>query len=103
MAGFDAAIDRLNKAAEKEPEAKNYVIFAKLAKDFGTQLSNERIQWVVDQKADGSISVNGNPVKGPDPLVGTDNDDGLDGTTPDDNVIVPDGGQDDGGGTPPAQ
>ena len=101
MAGFDAALDRLNKAAEQEPEVKNYVVFAKLAKDFGTQLPNGHIQWIVDQKADGSISVNGNPVKGPDPVTDTDNDDGLDGTTLDDNVTVPEDQQDNGSG--PAQ
>lgn len=78
MAGFDVALDRLTKASKQEPEIKNYIVFAKLAKDFGTQLPNGHIQWVVDQKADGSVSVNGNPVKGPDPVV-EPGDDTLDG------------------------
>jgi hypothetical protein len=78
MTGFDAALDRLTKASEQEPKIKNYIVFAKLAKDFGTQLPNGHIQWFVDQKADGSVSVNGNPVKGPDPVV-EPGDDTLDG------------------------
>ncbi|NTS29742.1 hypothetical protein HQ945_00600 [Phyllobacterium sp. BT25] len=94
MAGFDAALDRLNNAAEHEPEVKNYVVFAKLAKDFGTQLPNGHMQWIVDQQADGSVSVNGNPVKGPDPVATPDDDDALDGTTLDDNIIDPDAGSD---------
>ncbi len=112
MSNFDAVLDRLTKASEQEPEIKNYIVFAKLAKDFGTQLSNGHIQWVVDQKADGSVSVNGNPVKGPDPVVDPgSNDTGAapddDTTMPDDptqdnNVIVPDD-EEDNSDTAPAQ
>jgi hypothetical protein len=101
MAGFDAALDRLNKAADHEPEVKNYIVFAKLAKDFGTQLPNGHIQWIVDQQADGSVSVNGNPVKGPDPVVSPD--DALDGSTLDNNVIVPEGGDNEDNADGPAQ
>ncbi|MRG55581.1 hypothetical protein GF108_08295 [Phyllobacterium sp. SYP-B3895] len=103
MAGFDAALDRLNKAAEHEPEVKNYVVFAKLAKDFGTQLPNGHIQWIVDQQADGSVSVNGNAVKGPDPVATPDDDDALDGTMLDDNIIDPDAGSDSDNADAPKQ
>ncbi|MBZ9655689.1 hypothetical protein [Phyllobacterium lublinensis] len=104
MTGFDAALERLTKASEQEPEIKDYIVFAKLAKDFGTQLPNGRIQWIVDQKADGSVSINGNPVKGPDPVDEPSGDDLLDGgVTLDDNVINPDAGDDNQSGTPPAQ
>ncbi|MEK1887922.1 MAG: hypothetical protein AAAB35_10200 [Phyllobacterium sp.] len=103
MAGFDAALDRLNKAAEHEPEVKNYIVFAKLAKDFGTQLPNGHIQWIVDQQADGSVNVNGNPVKGPDPVLSPDDDDALDGSTLDNNIINPDAGDDSETGDAPQQ
>ncbi len=104
MAGFDAALDRLTKASEQQPEIKDYIVFAKLAKDFGTQLPNGHIQWIVDQKADGSVNINGNPVKGPDPIVEPGSDNTLDGgVTFDDNVINPDANEDDQTGTPPAQ
>lgn len=90
MTGFDAALDRLTKASEQEPEIKNYIVFAKLAKDFGTQLPNGHIQWIVDQKADGSVNINGNPVKGPDPVVEPGSDDTLDGgATLDGNAATP--------------
>ncbi len=103
MAGFDAALDRLNNASVQEPEIKNYVVFAKLARDFGTQLPNGHIQWVVDQNADGSVNVNGNPVKGPGPVVGTGSDDALDDPALDDNVIVPDDEEDNNTETAPQQ
>lgn len=100
MAGFDAALDRLTKASEQEPEIKDYILFAKLARDFGTQLPNGHIQWVVDQKADGSVNINGNPVKGPDPVVVPGGDDALDIPTPDSDIIVPDDGEDNQTDTP---
>jgi hypothetical protein len=82
MAGFDKVVERLNKAAETDEEVKKSVIFVKLAKDFGTQIDGGKIQWVVDQKADGSVAVNGNPVKGPDPVVEPGTDDAIDSATP---------------------
>jgi hypothetical protein len=103
MAGFDAVLDRLTKASEQAPEIKNYIVFAKLAKDFGTQLPNGHLQWVVDQKADGSVSVNGNPVKGPDPVVGPGSDDTLDATTPDGDAATPGDEEDNETDTAPAQ
>ncbi|MBB3235027.1 hypothetical protein [Phyllobacterium endophyticum] len=103
MSNFDALVNRLTKASEQEPEIKNYIVFAKLAKDFGTQLPNGHIQWIVDQKADGSVSVNGNPVKGPDPMVEPGSDGTLEGDpTQDNNVLVPDD-EEDSPGTSPAQ
>ncbi|QND53107.1 hypothetical protein HB779_15255 [Phyllobacterium sp. 628] len=82
MAGFDKVVERLNKAAESDEEIKNYVVFVKLAKDFGTEIDGGRIRWVVDQKADGSVAVNGNAVKGPDPVVEPGTDDATDTATP---------------------
>ena len=114
MSNFDAVVSRLTTASEQEPEIKNYIVFAKLAKDFGTLLPNGHIQWIVDQKSDGSVSVNGNPVKGPDPVVdpATDgagvtapDDDTTtmpDDPTQDDNVIVPDDEEDNSDPAPPA-
>lgn len=100
MEGFDGVVERLTKASEQEPEIKNYIVFAKLAKDFGTQLPNGHIQWIVDQKADGSVAVNGNPVKGPDPIVAPGGDDTLDGTAPDDDMTIVPNDTEDGEATP---
>jgi hypothetical protein len=90
MAGYDKILDRLNKASEEEPEIKNYIVFAKLAKDFGNVLPDGRIQWVVDQNADGSVQVNGNAVKGPDVAGKSLFGDSLFGTAPDDDAAAPD-------------
>ncbi|EJN04824.1 hypothetical protein [Phyllobacterium sp. YR531] len=90
MAGFDKLVDRLNKASEQEPEIKNYIVFAKLAKDFGNELPDGRIQWVVDQKVDGSIQINGNAVKGPDEAGKSLFDPSIFGIAPDDDAAVTD-------------
>lgn len=90
MAGFDKLVERLNKASEQEPEIKNYIVFAKLAKDFGNELPGGRIQWVVDQKVDGSIQINGNAVKGPDAAGKSLFDPSIFGVTPDDDAAVTD-------------
>ncbi|MHC1549162.1 hypothetical protein [Phyllobacterium sp. K27] len=92
MAGFDKLVDRLNKASEEEPEIKNYIVFAKLAKDFGNELADGRIQWIVDQKSDGSIQVNGNAVKGPDAAGKPLFDSSIFGISPDDDTTATDDG-----------
>ncbi|PWV97072.1 hypothetical protein [Phyllobacterium myrsinacearum] len=90
MAGFDKVVERLNKAAETDAEIKNYITFVKLAKDFGTEVDGGRVRWVVDQKADGSVAINGNPVKGPDPVVEPGSDDTMDVPAPEDEEDNPD-------------
>lgn len=92
MAGFDKLVDRLNKASEEEPEIKNYIVFVKLAKDFGNELPDGRIQWIVDQKSDGSIQVNGNAVKGPDAAGKPLFDSSIFGIAPDDDTTATDDG-----------
>ncbi len=92
MAGFDKLVDRLNKASEEEPEIKNYIVFVKLAKDFGNELPDGRIQWIVDQKSDGSIQVNGNAVKGPDAAGKPLFDSSIFGVAPDDDTTATDDG-----------
>ncbi|MBA8902890.1 hypothetical protein [Phyllobacterium sp. P30BS-XVII] len=82
MSGFDKVVDRLNKAGETDETIKQYIVFVKLAKDFGTQIDGGKIQWVVDQKADGSVAINGNPVKGPDPVAAPGADDAIDSDAP---------------------
>ncbi len=90
MAGFDKVVERLNKAAETDAEIQNYITFVKLAKDFGTEVDGGRIRWVVDQQADGSVAINGNPVKGPDPVVEPGSEDVIDVPAPDDEEDNPD-------------
>ncbi|SDP76388.1 hypothetical protein [Phyllobacterium sp. OV277] len=82
MSGFDKVVERLNKAGETDETIKQYIVFVKLAKDFGTQIDGGKIQWVVDQKADGSVAINGNPVKGPDPVAVPGADDAIDSDAP---------------------
>ncbi|MBA8880239.1 hypothetical protein [Phyllobacterium myrsinacearum] len=94
MAGFDKVVERLNKAAETDEDIKNSIVFVKLAKDFGTPIDGGKIQWIVDQKADGSVAINGNPVKGPDPVVEPGSDDAIDSTAPEGEDEDPDAGAD---------
>jgi hypothetical protein len=66
IAGFDKMIEKLHAASKSEPKIAQYVPMALVAKGFGKTLSDGRTQWVVQSKADGSVSVNGVRLKGPD-------------------------------------
>lgn len=66
IAGFDKMIEKLHAASKEEPKLAQYVPMALVAKGFGKALPDGRTQWVVQAKADGSVSVNGVRVKGPD-------------------------------------
>jgi hypothetical protein len=84
VTGFDKMIEGLQEAAKSEPEVAQYVPVALMAKGFGKTLPDGRLEWVVNAKADGSVTVNGVMLKPADPAVDDSVDDG-------------DGGDDDGG------
>ncbi|HWK69006.1 MAG TPA: hypothetical protein VNS34_29120 [Rhizobiaceae bacterium] len=66
IAGFDKMVEKLHEASKSEPKVAQYVPMALVAKGFGKALPDGRTQWVVEAKADGSVSVNGVRLKGPD-------------------------------------
>ncbi|KAB0680123.1 DUF2125 domain-containing protein [Aureimonas leprariae] len=74
--GFDTAIATLQTAAQTQPEINQVIGGLSMAKGFGKQLPDGRIQWVVDAASDGSVKVNGFQVKGPEPVVAPDPGDG---------------------------
>ena len=92
VAGFDKVVANLQEAAKSEPEVGQYVPAALMVKGFAKTLPDGRLEWVVNTKADGSVTVNGVMLKPADPAV----DDGIDdGDSGDDSGN--DGGDDNGG------
>jgi hypothetical protein len=67
VAGYDKMIEKVQIAAKNEPEITQYMAFALAAKGFAKTLPDGRLQWNLLRKADGSVSVNGVMLKGPDP------------------------------------
>ncbi|MER8963926.1 hypothetical protein NKI24_34705 [Mesorhizobium sp. M0701] len=59
VAGYDKIVEALQTAAKTEPEAAQYFPFALAVKGFGKALPDGRLEWVVNAKADGSVTVNG--------------------------------------------
>jgi len=88
VTGYDKMVASLQEAAKSEPEVAQYVPVALMAKGFGKTLSDGRLEWVVNAKADGSVTVNGVMLKPADPAV----DDSVDDESGDD-----DSGGDSGG------
>jgi acylphosphatase len=82
VAGYDKIVESLQAAAKSEPEAAQYVPVALAIKGFGKTLPNGRIEWVVNGKPDGSVTVNGVMVKPADPVVNGEADDSKEETTP---------------------
>ncbi|RWM13178.1 MAG: hypothetical protein EOR73_29495 [Mesorhizobium sp.] len=82
IAGYDKIVESLQAAAKSEPEAAQYVPVALAIKGFGKTLPNGRIEWVVNGKPDGSVTVNGVMVKPADPVVNDEADDSKEETTP---------------------
>lgn len=69
VAGFDKIVESLQTAAKSEPEVAQYVPVALMVKGFGKTLPDGRMEWVVNAKADGSVTVNGVMLKPADPAV----------------------------------
>ncbi|AMY00247.1 hypothetical protein AB0V79_09750 [Mesorhizobium ciceri] len=76
VAGFDKLVEGLQEAAKSEPEVAQYVPVALMAKGFGKTLPDGRLEWIVNAKADGSVTVNGVMLKPADPAVDDSVDDG---------------------------
>lgn len=74
IAGYDRIVESLQAAAKSEPEAAQYVPVALAIKGFGKTLPDGRIEWVVNSKPDGSVTVNGAMVKPADPVEGDDSE-----------------------------
>lgn len=66
VAGFDKLVENLQAAAKEAPEFAQYLPLALIAKGFGKPQPDGRLRWNVVGKADGSVSVNGMQLKGPD-------------------------------------
>ncbi|RVA09597.1 hypothetical protein EN932_22165, partial [Mesorhizobium sp. M7A.F.Ca.US.002.01.1.1] len=69
-------VEGLQEAAKSEPEVAQYVPVALMAKGFGKTLPDGRLEWIVNAKADGSVTVNGVMLKPADPAVDDSVDDG---------------------------
>lgn len=81
VAGYDRIVDTLQAAAGTMPDLAQYVPVALAIKGFGKTLPDGRIEWAVNGKPDGSVTVNGVLVKPADPPAG---DDEADGSSQDD-------------------
>src|SRR5205823_4923147 len=98
VAGFDKMVASLQEAAKSEPEIAQYVPVALVVKGFAKTLSDGRLEWVVNTKADGSVTVNGVMLKPADPAVDDSVDDGGDDSGGASNGGSDNGGSDNGGG-----
>lgn len=87
--GLDNTITSLQRAAEPEPDLHQVVGMVQMAQGLGRKIADGEWEWVVDAKADGSVSVNGAMLKAPDPAV----DPEADATDPE---AEPDEGASDG-------
>jgi hypothetical protein len=65
--GYDKIMSALEDASKDQPDVAQYVPVALMVKGFGKTLSDGRVEWVVDARADGSVSVNGVMIKAADP------------------------------------
>jgi hypothetical protein len=63
IAGFDKIVESLQTAAKSEPEAAQYFPVVLAAKGFGKTLPDGSLEWVINAKADGSVTVNGAMLK----------------------------------------
>jgi hypothetical protein len=68
VAGYDKIIESLQVAAKSDSEAAQYFTGALAIKGFAKTLPDGRLEWVINTKADGSVTVNGAMLKGPDPV-----------------------------------
>ncbi|AZN99624.1 hypothetical protein EJ066_22255 [Mesorhizobium sp. M9A.F.Ca.ET.002.03.1.2] len=86
VAGYDKIVQAVQAAAKTDPQAAQVLPAALAVKGFAKTLSDGRLEWVIDAKADGSVVVNGAMLKPADavqddgdiidPNDATDQDDG---------------------------
>ncbi|TIP14095.1 hypothetical protein [Mesorhizobium sp.] len=72
IAGYDKIVESLQTAAKSEPEAAQYFPVVLAVKGFGKTLPDGRLEWVINTKADGSVTVNGAMLKPADPVEADD-------------------------------
>jgi hypothetical protein len=72
IAGYDKIVESLQAAAKSEPEAAQYFPMVLAIKGFGKALPDGRLEWVINSKADGSVTVNGAMLKPADPVEADD-------------------------------
>ncbi|MER9074450.1 hypothetical protein NKH80_16790 [Mesorhizobium sp. M0904] len=71
ITGYEKIVETLQTAAKTDPQAAQYFSGALAIKGFGKTLPDGRLEWVINTKADGSVTVNGAMLK-PADSVGTD-------------------------------
>ena len=77
VTGYDKIVASLQEAAKTDPQASQAFTGALAIKGFAKTLPDGRIEWVINAKHDGSVSVNGAMLKGPDPVVDDNADPGA--------------------------
>ncbi|CCV14203.1 hypothetical protein [Mesorhizobium sp. STM 4661] len=68
VAGYDKIVQTLQTAAKSDQQAAQAFSFALAVKGFGKALPDGRLEWVINAKADGSVTVNGAMLKQADPV-----------------------------------
>ncbi|RWK08672.1 hypothetical protein [Mesorhizobium sp.] len=93
VAGYDKIVEALQEGAKSDQQVAQAFPFALAVKGFGKTLPDGRLEWVINAKADGSVTVNGAMLKPADAV----QDDSAD--QDDDGADLNDGtGQDEGSG-----
>ena len=106
VAGYDKIVDALKEGAKSDEQMAQAFPFALAVKGFGKTLPDGRLEWMINTKADGSVTVNGAMLKGPDEVqdnsAGQDDnssgDDGANGTDGSTGGDDSDGGDNGGAG-----
>ncbi|RWL45503.1 MAG: hypothetical protein EOR60_13840 [Mesorhizobium sp.] len=106
VAGYDKIVDALKEGAKSDEQMAQAFPFALAVKGFGKTLPDGRLEWMINTKADGSVTVNGAMLKGPDEVqddsAGQDDnssgDDGANGTDDSTGGDDSDGGDNGGAG-----
>jgi hypothetical protein len=84
VGGLDQALTTLQAAAATQPELYQAVGVIQFAKGIGRPRDDGRLEWIVEAMADGSVTVNGTMLKGPDPVAPPPGDGAPEGDTPPD-------------------
>jgi len=66
VAGYDKVVDAVKQSASSQPEMSQVLAVALAAKGFAKTQPDGRLRWELTVKPDGSVSVNGVTLKGPD-------------------------------------
>lgn len=69
VTGYDKIVAALQEAAKTDPQASQAFTGALAIKGFAKTLPDGRIEWVINARHDGSVTVNGAMLKGPDPAM----------------------------------